>query len=303
MLTILLWIVPVLTSLWVAVDSRILKLPVTKKPYGLNNGCVAWFLSCLFLWIFTFPLYLWRRHEFLKLQYEQEVRIASEFACPSCSAEMAVRTEQLGAVVACHACGQKIQVTNPQCRKVLGMGEALVTTLGLGSCAAFIVVGVLLFTGDIKVDSADLSAQVKAEFETRLHSTPEGREVEVNSLILTHVSGNDYKGAVEVTAEGENYQIPITTTCDGKSFFYETGKPAVTTEQLSRMISKLLLSRFAKNSAMKEVTIASLNVVHVEGNKYRGIADLRQGNETSPLKFNATFDGFMFLFELVEPVE
>ncbi len=34
---------------------------MTDKPYSGNNGAAAWVLSCLFLWIICFPLYLSKR--------------------------------------------------------------------------------------------------------------------------------------------------------------------------------------------------------------------------------------------------
>lgn len=49
------------TTIWMTIDARIHRIAVDKKPYGLNNGALAWFLTALLLWIITFPYYLWKR--------------------------------------------------------------------------------------------------------------------------------------------------------------------------------------------------------------------------------------------------
>ncbi|HEX8465731.1 MAG TPA: hypothetical protein VF627_14035 [Abditibacterium sp.] len=59
-LTIPLLIV-LITTIWMGLDARSHQISVDKKPYGLNNGALAWFLTGLLLWIITFPYYLWKR--------------------------------------------------------------------------------------------------------------------------------------------------------------------------------------------------------------------------------------------------
>lgn len=61
MIFLLALLVMAATTLWIGVDAATHKIPITKKPYGLNNGALAWFFSALVLWIVTFPYYLMRR--------------------------------------------------------------------------------------------------------------------------------------------------------------------------------------------------------------------------------------------------
>ncbi|GHG37540.1 hypothetical protein GCM10017784_34910 [Deinococcus indicus] len=49
------------TTIWMTYDSAQLRIPVDSKPYSMNNGAPAWFLSGLLLWIATFPYYLVKR--------------------------------------------------------------------------------------------------------------------------------------------------------------------------------------------------------------------------------------------------
>jgi len=55
------FVVVVVSSIWVGLDARSKRIPIDKKPYSLNNGALAWFLTCLLLWIFGFPYYLVKR--------------------------------------------------------------------------------------------------------------------------------------------------------------------------------------------------------------------------------------------------
>jgi hypothetical protein len=61
---ITLFLLYVTTSLWVLVDAKTIE---TKKGgiNGLGNmGPLGWFLSCIFLWVIAFPLYLYKRKAF-----------------------------------------------------------------------------------------------------------------------------------------------------------------------------------------------------------------------------------------------
>lgn len=54
------------TTIWLTYDARSNRIPVTKEPYSLNNGALAWCLSSILLWIATFPYYLVRRSQVLR---------------------------------------------------------------------------------------------------------------------------------------------------------------------------------------------------------------------------------------------
>jgi hypothetical protein len=58
-------LIVLITSIWVCYDSNLNKIPITHKPYSINNGSTAWFLSCLLLWPFTFPYYFVKRSDTL----------------------------------------------------------------------------------------------------------------------------------------------------------------------------------------------------------------------------------------------
>ena len=57
----------IVTSIWVLVDSK--KLGVKAGSIGgfFDMGPVAWFISCLLLWIIAFPAYLAKRSKYQRL--------------------------------------------------------------------------------------------------------------------------------------------------------------------------------------------------------------------------------------------
>ncbi|MCD0156317.1 SHOCT domain-containing protein [Deinococcus sp. 6GRE01] len=73
------------TTIWMTYDSAQLKIPVDSKPYSMNNGAPAWFLSGLLLWIATFPYYLVKRS---KVTGGQAVAPAAPVAQASLSEEL-----------------------------------------------------------------------------------------------------------------------------------------------------------------------------------------------------------------------
>jgi putative oligomerization/nucleic acid binding protein len=53
------------SSVWVARDAKANRIPISGNNYDLNTGAVAWFISCIVLWIATFPYYIYRRNALL----------------------------------------------------------------------------------------------------------------------------------------------------------------------------------------------------------------------------------------------
>ena len=47
-----------ITSIWAAFDSHNHKISTTKGRYSWNTGALAWFISCLALWLIAFPAYI-----------------------------------------------------------------------------------------------------------------------------------------------------------------------------------------------------------------------------------------------------
>jgi len=55
------------TTIWVGYDAHKNEISISaKKPYSINTGTVAWVITCLLLWIVTFPYYLVRRSKILR---------------------------------------------------------------------------------------------------------------------------------------------------------------------------------------------------------------------------------------------
>ena len=74
-LSILVLLFVIGSTIWVTADAKALRIPSTDKPYSLNNGAFVWFLACVFIWIFTFPVYLARRAKVLR---ERDLGLGSE---------------------------------------------------------------------------------------------------------------------------------------------------------------------------------------------------------------------------------
>lgn len=57
----LLGLVLSMSSFWVGAESLSFQISVDGKPYSINNGAMAWSLTCVALWVFAFPGYLYQR--------------------------------------------------------------------------------------------------------------------------------------------------------------------------------------------------------------------------------------------------
>jgi hypothetical protein len=67
MLTVLIWVAVIGSSLWVYWDAKRIGIQKGQINGILNMSPVSWFIACLFLWIIGFPLYLYKRPEYKRI--------------------------------------------------------------------------------------------------------------------------------------------------------------------------------------------------------------------------------------------
>ncbi len=63
----------------------------------------------------------------------------------------------------------------------------------------------------------DLAEEVKSDMEERF----EGERIEIESLILTHKGGNEYKGVLETQEPYGEFTYSVDVIYDGQSFSWE----------------------------------------------------------------------------------
>ena len=170
MINIAMFAIVIASAIWVAIDSHKNKIAVDSKPYSANNGALAWLLSCIFLWIFLFPTYLFKRAKHLKAQ---------------------------------------------------GSNPTLGTVVGLLLIAVQAGIVLLMFTGDIKMSTADLQIEVELSIRETWSLEPTLADAEIKSFGLIHKTGNQYEGVLEVTTYGMPERIVVDVTYDGKQFMWQ----------------------------------------------------------------------------------
>ncbi len=99
--------------------------------------------------------------------------------------------------------------------------DTAVTVIGLAAVAAVAISIVLTFTGDIKVSTSDLRAEVEQSIRETWEKEPSLANARINSFILIHKSGNQYEGLLDATLDGERDKLVIDVTYDGKQFMWQ----------------------------------------------------------------------------------
>ncbi len=169
MINIALWLIVIMSSIFVAFDSHKNKISVNSNSYSSKNGAVTWLVFCLCLWVLFFPIYLYKRANALKSQNKN------------------------------HTLG---------------------TVAGIGLITAQIVIIFLMFTGDIKMSTAELQTEVEQNIRETWSKEPSLANTHINSFFLIHKTGNQYEGLVEATSDGQTNKIIMDVTYDGKQFMW-----------------------------------------------------------------------------------
>lgn len=220
MINIAMWAILIGTTIWVGYDSRKYRIAVGKKPYSLNNGSLAWVMSCVLLWIGIFPYYLVRRARVLKSRKIKSSGPAT-VQCPLCQQELEVPSEMFGQVAQCPACNRDIRLSRDAATDEPTTDPAPGTVIGFILFAVQCVVLVLMFTGDIKMTTADLQTQIEQSIRETWANEPALAGATIHSLSLIHKTGNQYEGLLEVSMDGQTERLTIDVTYDGKQFMWQ----------------------------------------------------------------------------------
>ncbi len=111
----------------------------------------------------------------------------------------------------------------PEYKRVNGKGggNALPTLVGVTVIAAVVLSMVLTFTGDIKVSTQDLQAEVLQSIRETWANEPSLSRAQISSFSLIHKSGNQYEGLLDATLDGEREKLVVDVTYDGKQFMWQ----------------------------------------------------------------------------------
>lgn len=111
----------------------------------------------------------------------------------------------------------------PEYKRINGKigSNALPTLVGVTTIAAVVLSIVLTFTGDIKVGTQDLQAEVLQSIRETWAKEPSLANAQISSFNLVHKSGNQYEGLLDASLDGEREKLVIDVTYDGKQFMWQ----------------------------------------------------------------------------------
>jgi hypothetical protein len=93
--------------------------------------------------------------------------------------------------------------------------------LGYGLYAVQIALIIVMVMSNPKVGIDELQAQVQADIARSFASKPQLAGVTVQALQLVHQTGNQYRGLLKVSAAGENSELGVDVTYDGRQFMWQ----------------------------------------------------------------------------------
>ena len=90
------------------------------------------------------------------------------------------------------------------------------------NCLVAMIATILLSTGcGGTMSTDDLTKEVQAHIEEKWASEPESASILITSFTLVHKGGQQYRGLLEATQDGEKVTLGVDVIYDGKSFMWE----------------------------------------------------------------------------------
>lgn len=90
------YLIVLISSFWVLYDAKKIGIERGQIEGFLDMGAWSWFFCCLFFWIVSFPMYLVRRPEYIKINNSSEKNY-----CTECGSEL------IEGASFCQECGQE----------------------------------------------------------------------------------------------------------------------------------------------------------------------------------------------------
>ncbi len=100
-------------------------------------------------------------------------------------------------------------------------GSRITTFVGLGLIAVSVVTSTVALTGDIKMSTIDLQAQVEQHIAETFAQEPGMASVKIINLFLEHKGRDQYQGILTVEQDGELSSFTLDVIYDGESFMWK----------------------------------------------------------------------------------
>ena len=318
MLILLLFLLVLLTTIWVGIDSHRNQIPTGNEPYSGGNAA-RWVVMCVVLWIALFPVYLVKRAKTL-----QERNPASGAPVVASILGGLSIVIVLFCVVGTVLWGTGIQVVDDQ-RSVSQATESKQenpaqnartkdATLALQAGNDHAGTGSDENSGQGKQPSAQqgadspedrLRARLTKNIEDLWRADPDTRNARVKSISLTHGNGNEYTGTATADLSGQEKKFPFRVTYDDAhdnlSLQMGEEQKRMSDDELRDDVRQTIEKKWAENPAQKDIRTKSITLARQSGNEYAGIliADVSGREEKHSLK--VTYDGSHYSYVVGDP--
>ena len=318
MLILLLFLLVVLTTIWVGIDSHRNQIPTGNEPYSGRNAA-RWVVMCGVLWIAFFPVYLVKRAK--TLQERNPAAAAPVVASVLGGLSIAI---VMFCVVGTVLWGTGIQVVDDQ-RSVSQATESKQenpaqnartkdATLAPQAGNDHTGSGSDENSGQGKQPSAQqgadspedrLRARLTKNIEDLWRADPDTRNARVKSISLTHGNGNEYTGTATADLSGQEKKFPFRVTYDDAhdnlSLQMGEEQKRMSDDELRDDVRQTIEKKWAENPAQKDIRTKSITLARQSGNEYAGIliADVSGREEKHSLK--VTYDGSHYSYVVGDP--
>jgi hypothetical protein len=276
MLILLLYLILLLTTIWVGIDAHLNRIPTGNKPYS-GGSAVLWVVMCIVLWIAAFPVYLVKRAKTL----QERNPAAGAPVVASILGGLSIVIVMF-CIVGTIIWGTGIQVA----------GDERLSDAELAKQVRQAI------EGKWRANPASQTVHMKDVTLSR------GSGNDYTGIVTAEISGQEKRFPLRVTYDGQHFSFEVSDEAQPSAQAQPStqAQPAVqaqpSAEEQATSPEDRLRARVTKNiedllrgdPATRNARVKSVTLTRGNGNEYKGIAIADLSGQEKKYPFRATYD-------------
>jgi hypothetical protein len=264
MLILLLYLILLLTTIWVGIDAHLNRIPTGNKPYS-GGSAVLWVVMCIVLWIAAFPVYLVKRAKTL----QERNPAAGAPVVASIVGGLSIVIVML-CIVGTIIWGTGIQTAGDQRLSDTELAKQVRQAI----------------EGKWRENPASQTVRMKDVTLSRMGGN------DYTGIVTAEISGQEKRFPLRVTYDGQHFSFEVSDEAQPSAQAPPSVEEQATSpeDRLRARVTKNIEDLLRGDPATRNARVKSVTLTHGNGNEYTGTAIADVLGQEKKYPFRATYD-------------